>query len=103
MAIPIADVADVTERLDRDLRNSGMASWVQYIARNCRNALYYYDNPARLPEAADARDFIEKVVEDVQQDILDSIIVWPVCPHHPNHPLWFHDGGWYCEQNQVLV
>jgi len=94
MAISDAYLADLTERLSRDLRNSGMSSWVYLVERECENALEFVDDPTQ---------FTEKVVEDVQQDILDSIIVWPVCPRHPNHPLWFHDGSWVCEQGNVTV
>jgi len=47
----------------------------------------------------------ERLVDDVQQTIHDLFIdtTWPTCPRHGRHPLWFHDGGWWCEQDAVLV
>jgi hypothetical protein len=63
-------------------------------------------------EAANARTFvddpshyIEKVVEDVQQDILDQVIdtTWPHCPRHLQHPRWYHDGSWFCDQDGVAI
>ena len=103
MPISQALVADVSELLSRDLRNTGMSSWVYLIERECRNAVEVFNDPTRARDVVDPSEFTEKVVEDVQQDILDSIVVWPVCPRHPNHPLWLHDGAWYCEQDKVKV
>jgi hypothetical protein len=39
-----------------------------------------------------------------QQDIHDGFIdtAWPKCPRHP-HPLWFRDGSWWCERDQLCV
>lgn len=50
---------------------------------------------------ADSSSLTEKVVEDVQQEFMDTFVdtTWPACPRHPNHPLWFHEGGWYCERD----
>ena len=47
----------------------------------------------------------EKVIEDVQQYIHDTHIhtSWPPCPRHPKHPLWYHDGGWWCERDRVRI
>ena len=44
----------------------------------------------------------EKVVEDVQQGLMDMFVdtTWPACPRHPNHPLWFHDDAWHCERDR---
>jgi hypothetical protein len=50
--------------------------------------------------ASDPIDYVSAVVEEVQQCFHDNFIdtAWPACPHHPNHPLWFTDGWWQCEQ-----
>ena len=50
-------------------------------------------------------DYVEKVVEDVQQEFHDLFIdiTWPACPFHPNHPLWLHKEQWVCEQTQTPV
>jgi hypothetical protein len=94
MPVTAAHVADVAARLTRDLRSFGMDSYVYLIEHESANARSIVDDPDR---------YFEKVVEDVQQDILDSIVVWPPCPHHPNHPLWFHNGSWHCEQLGVAI
>jgi hypothetical protein len=53
----------------------------------------------------DPDDYLEKVVENVQQDFHDLLVdtTWPRCPLHPNHPLWLHSGYWLCEQNSFRV
>jgi hypothetical protein len=50
-------------------------------------------------------DYLEKVVEDVQQSFHDQYIdtTWPACPFHPNHPLWLHNERWVCEQTRTPV
>jgi hypothetical protein len=50
--------------------------------------------------ATDPADFEQRVVDDVQQWLHDSFIdtTWPACPEHRNHPLWYADGMWSCEQ-----
>jgi hypothetical protein len=50
----------------------------------------------------DISTLTEKVVEDVQQDLMDTFVdtTWPTCPRHPNHPLWFHDDAWHCERDR---
>lgn len=62
-------------------------------------------NAARLRRLIDdVASYIQKVVDDTQQDIHDEFIdtVWPKCPRH-EHPLWFRDGSWWCEQDETLV
>ena len=64
------------------------------------------ENAERLRQFIDEPDtYIERVVEDTQQDIHDYFIdtTWPQCPHHHGHPLWLHDRGWWCEKDGVLV
>jgi hypothetical protein len=29
--------------------------------------------------------------------------VWPACPRHSNHPLWYRDGAWWCDQDDMQV
>lgn len=50
-------------------------------------------------------DYIDKVVEDVQQHFHDVFIdtTWPRCPRHPNHPLWLHDEFWTCEMDRTRI
>jgi hypothetical protein len=53
----------------------------------------------------DAGDYVQKVVDDVQQHLHDLRIdtTWPRCPRHLRHPLWFRDGWWWCECDTVAI
>jgi hypothetical protein len=94
MAVTNAQMVDVVERLSRDLRISGYASYVHMVQRFADHTHEYIDDPTY---------YVERVVEDVQNFILDDVITWPVCPHHPQHPLWYHDGAWVCEKDRLVV
>jgi hypothetical protein len=48
----------------------------------------------------------ERLVENVQQEFHDTFVdtVWPACPRHRTHPLWYHgDGRWWCERDGVAL
>ena len=47
----------------------------------------------------------EKLVNDVQQYFQDTSVdtVWPACPRHANHPLWYRDGAWWCVEDGIAV
>lgn len=47
----------------------------------------------------------EKVINDVQQYFHDTFAdpTWPTCPRHPNHPLWYRNGSWWCVQDRVAI
>jgi hypothetical protein len=66
-----------------------------------------YANAERLREFIDDPDnYVDRVVEDTQQDVHDEHIDtdWPPCPRHGGrHPLWLGDGGWRCETDGVVV
>jgi hypothetical protein len=94
MAVTDAQVADVVERLSRDLRSSGWASYLHVVQNEADNARDFVDDP---------NDYVDRVVGGVQECILDAVITWPACPHHPQHPLWYHDGAWFCDQERLLV
>jgi len=53
----------------------------------------------------DPDDYLEKVVEDVQQELHDLFIdpTWPRCPVHSQHPLWLRDGHWMCTQTDTRI
>jgi hypothetical protein len=60
--------------------------------------------------AADVRELdgpnnAEKVVNDVQQYFHDTFVdtVWPACPRHAKHPLWYSDGSWWCVEDGVAI
>ena len=61
-----------------------------------------------LPEFSEdlrADWYFQRVVEDTQQHFHDAYVDtdWPRCPLHGRHPLWLHDGGWWCEQAGKLI
>jgi hypothetical protein len=61
------------------------------------------DNRARMLVIDDASAW--QLVDDVQQDVHDLFIdtSWPMCPRHRRHPLWFKNGAWWCETDDVAV
>jgi hypothetical protein len=95
MPITDADQALVVKQLIHDL-HATLGSDYDYVAVN---------NAGRLRQFIDDREtYFEKVVDATQQDIHDEFIdtVWPKCPRH-SHPLWRHDGAWWCENDKWLV
>lgn len=50
-------------------------------------------------------DSVQRMVDHVQQHVHDERIAttWPVCPRHPNHPLDFRDGWWWCPRDTVAL
>lgn len=61
--------------------------------------------PIALEFTETVGDFAQKLVDDVQQELHDTHVdtTWPTCPRHSNHPLWFRDGGWWCEGDGVGI
>jgi len=53
----------------------------------------------------EAGDYVQHVVDDVQQHLHDLFIgtTWPCCPRHLRHPLWFRGGWWWCERDSVAI
>jgi len=81
-----------------------IADVVDTLGPNCQKIVQWeLPNILELTDTVDS--FAERLVEEVQQYILDSFIdtTWPSCPRHPKHPLWFHDGAWWCEQDGVAI
>lgn len=51
-------------------------------------------------------DDAAKLVDDVQQEFLDTFVdtTWPTCPRHGRHPLWYHeDGWWWCDADRIAL
>lgn len=50
-------------------------------------------------------DLVERLIERVQQTFHDLFVdtTWPACPRHPNHPLWYRDGAWWCARDRIAV
>jgi len=96
MAITDDDEKAVVEALSRDLKAWRLDRYLHLITAEASNARDLVE---------DRQDFIEKVVEDVQQDLMDQFIdtTWPRCPRHFRHPLWYHDGAWFCDQDNAVI
>ena len=88
------DERRVVTLLTRDVEVSigdGYRELIESIAKSARQF------------CADRDRYIDKVVEDVQQYFHDCRIdiVWPACPNHPNHPMWFDEGMWCADDIPV--
>jgi hypothetical protein len=97
MPVSDADQARVIELLCRDAEATMGTTGYEPAIR---------DHAARVrPFADDGAYYLEKVVEDFQQELHDTFVHtdWPRCPRHGSHPLWFRDGHWYCEQDGVPI
>jgi hypothetical protein len=112
LTIPDALVADVVERLLRDLRATAAGDvWADrgaywgagpvpdmeaYVRRQAEHWRAFEEDPGY---------YVEKVVGDVQQTLHDLHLdtTWPACPRHGRHPLWCHGDAWTCERDGVVV
>ena len=54
---------------------------------------------------SDPSAYEERIVDSVQEEILESWIdtTWPACPRHSRHPLVYQEGGWWCQQDRVVL
>jgi len=96
MSISDADQEHLSQLLMQDTAATlgrDFASSIRRRATNQRN------------HARDLDDYMQRVVDDVQQEFHDTYVdtTWPRCPRHPHHPLWFRDGWWRCERDDVAV
>jgi hypothetical protein len=96
MQISVQDAAKVAALLAQDVVSTLGPRHVPIVtaaANNHRQFVGDYDL------------YVDSVVAGVQQDVHCGFIdtTWPLCPRHPNHPLWLHDGSWCCEQDGVAV
>ena len=68
----------------------------RHIVRDATNHPVYCSDPS---------DYGERIVDNVQEQILESWIdtTWPACPRHGRHPLVYHEGGWWCERDRVVL
>jgi hypothetical protein len=88
------DLADVIPLLERDVSRTVGEPYRQIVASVAED----------VRELAVA-DEAEKVVADVQQYFHDTRVdpLWPRCPRHARHPLWYRGGAWWCVQDGVAV
>ena len=91
------DLRDCVERLTRDVVSTLSHAHSAIVGDAARHLATY--------RSLTDPDFIDSLVQDVQQSLHDEFVdtTWPACPSHPNHPLWFNDGWWWCERDKVRV
>ena len=90
----IRDLADVVPLLERDVAST--------VGESHRHVVASVADDVR---ELDVPDRAEKVVGDVQQYLQDARVdpVWPRCPRHGRHPLWYRSGEWWCVEDGVAV
>ena len=101
MAVPMEEMDRLVRLLSRDVANTLGPGHTGTIIAEARRL---------QPEFDDAAEYVSMVVENVQQDLqcgwVDGSwidVSWPSCPRHPNHPLWFEDGWWWCKGDRVAI
>lgn len=97
MASPMELSPALLEPLERDLRATlGPRVPDDEVARVAAGMREFASTPA---------EYVERVVESVQQAVHDLFIdtTWPACPRHPQHPLWYHAGAWWCSTDRVAI
>jgi len=101
------DLDQVVERLRRDVAATvGPAHEATVLAEAARVREFVAEQAQDDPdEPRDPADPGQRVVDNVQEDFHDLWVdtTWPACPRHPNHPLWYHDGAWYCPSSPEPV
>lgn len=85
------DVRRIVSLLCADLRNTIGATYEAVVEETAAHIRSFTD---------DRDDFEQRVVDDVQQYLHDTFVdtSWPRCPAHLNHPLWYSESSWRCEQ-----
>ena len=83
------------ELLEQDVVNTVGEAYRSLVADNARSARPFNKGA----------EFLERVAEQVQQDLMDWHVdsTWPTCPRNSNHPLWFSDGAWRCGRDKVAI
>ena len=66
---------------------------------------HFVGDAANNVSVLEISDPSQKFVDDVQRRIHDECIdtVWPGCPRHLNHPLWYDGVGWVCERDEIQI
>jgi hypothetical protein len=86
-----ADEARVVRLVLQDLARTVGPGYEATVEEAAARFRLFSDDPA---------DFEQRVVDDVQQYLHDTFVdtTWPACPDHLNHPLWYSEQWWRCEQ-----
>jgi hypothetical protein len=84
------DETEVVELLGRDVVASLGTTYVAMVQSTAKHYRQF---------DLDRESYVTMVVEDFQQYVHDCFIdtVWPACPVHPKHPMWFQAGYWVAD------
>lgn len=103
---------EVIRLLQRDVLGTTGVGWERMIRDAASSIRHLFNENADIAddEGNDdpgwaTKDYVERVVEDVQQTMHDLFAdtSWPRCPKHPHHPLWFKEGSWTCTSDNVRI
>jgi hypothetical protein len=94
MAVTDANQQRIVGLLLGDLHATIGTEHDQLVVENATRLWAFIDEPSQ---------YIEPIVEDAQQEVHDFFTdtTRPTCPRHQRHPLWFHDGGWWCDKDGI--
>jgi hypothetical protein len=83
------------ELMEHDLASTVGEAYRELAVRYARTQREFSQGP----------DFIARVADEVQQELMDTFVdtTWPACPRQRTHPLWFKDGAWCCERDDVRI
>ena len=92
-------MSEAPDRLLSLLERDVVATLGEQYRHVVRNAIMFLDY------RGDPAGYEERVVDNVQEEIMETWIdtTWPACPRHGRHPLFYHDDGWWCEQDRVVL
>jgi hypothetical protein len=103
------DTTCVVQRLLHDalptLGERARAEVLRLAANYAECAREWIEGGQSVDEAQ--RSFESSVVDGLQQAAHDLYwdTVWPVCPRHAHHPLWYDEARqiWYCKQDSSII
>ena len=101
MPISDSEIETLIARVTRDIASTIPKRYRDLVPETVPEVRSEYESRS----IDDLESLTEYFVGDVQQGFMDTYIdiSWPACPRHPNHPMWFHDGAWYCDRDGVAL
>lgn len=94
MSSTLADLEKTVRLLARDLEATLGAEHVRMVHQFAADA-----------QRLDIDEYSQKCVDDVQQYLQEIEIdtTWPACTRHPNHPMVYESGSWWCPRDRVAL
>ena len=97
MAITDEDEENIVRAIVADIDTTIGPGHEGIVRANAKWLRQFVDGPLEY--------YADSVTDATQQEIHDGYIDtdWPRCPLHGRHPLWCHNGRWWCEKDDVLM